>query len=126
MTADHQFKKHFRKDYGSADYRRVYDGLLDEIATIEDERDAVKRRMAFHWRRIEASRHGAPECKLGFWEYAKAKDQHLTCEQKIAKLESLVRIKTGIWDALEPPTKPRVRRTVLVDGFRTKIEREYA
>jgi hypothetical protein len=89
--------------YGSASYRPYYDEMLAKIIRLEEIREAVKRRMAFHWER-------------------KAKDQHAACEAKIRKLDDDIHLDNLVWFNMPPPKKRRPRKSVLVDGIRTKLE----
>jgi hypothetical protein len=111
--------KYIRKDWGSADYRQTYIELIRTIVANEQERGRIRAQMAVHWERIEASRHGLPGRKLDFWPYVKEKEQHALCERQIAKLDWKIKMDREILDMLRPPRK---RRTVLVEGVRTKLE----
>lgn len=124
MTADHQFKRHFRKDYGSADYRAVYDEHLNKALEAEEHAEQLQRQWAIQLKVRNAICYGPKETfDRERYEYRRGRMAEL--EVKIRAAKSLAAFHLDIWNAMEPPTKRRPRKTVLVDGIRTKIEREY-
>ena len=108
------------------DIRRNWHEQAEMVFAAEHRRDAYKRQMAVHWERIEASRHGPLDRKLDPETYSHEKAKHAECESKIASLDFLISVRRMVWDAMPRPKPRRPRKTVLVDGIRTKIEREYA
>jgi len=117
MTANHQFKNRFRKDYYSADYRRVYNGLLDQITAAEERAEDLKRQWATALRlRNEACYHPAGTQPVRY-RYHRGRMAEL--EVEITRTKWDAERWQEIWDAMGPP---RQRKTVLVDGIRTKLE----
>ena len=113
---------HFRKDYGSADYRRVYNEQLDKLIAAEERRDELQRQWsaALKARKSLIALQGTDQFDRE--EYYHQRGRMTELEAAISKAKWHVALYREIWDALRPPTPRRPRKTVLIDGIRTKLE----
>src|ERR1700722_18309218 len=125
MTAEHQFKRHFRKDYGSDDYRRVYDEHFNEAIEADEQAEQLHRQWVIQLKVRNAICYGPKESfDRDRYEYRRRRMREL--EIKIAEAKHCAQFHRDIWNAMEPPKPGRPRKTVVIDGVRTKIEREDA
>jgi hypothetical protein len=108
------------------DIRRNWHAQSERVFAAQHRRDAYERARAGEWEIIEASRCNLPGRKLDTDTYIKHKIALGNLESKIEKLDCLISMRRMVRDAMPSPTKSRPRKTVLIDGIRTKIEREYA
>ena len=108
----------------AVEYRRAYEEQLDKVVDAELKRDELQRLWNVEWEVIEASRHGLPGRVLDTDTYIKHKIRIGNIESALVRAQRLVDTRTMIWNGMPPPKPCRPRRTVLVDGVRTKIERE--
>jgi hypothetical protein len=111
---------HIRKDYGSDDYRRVYNECLEKLVSLQKRLDQLNRMWAIQLKVRNAICYGPKEAfDREAYEYRRGKmAEH---EAEIIRTKYEIAWRDEIWQSMKPP---RVRRTVLVNGVRTKIERE--
>jgi hypothetical protein len=108
----------------AAEYRKLYDEALDSVVSAEEKRDEQQRLYDVELEIIEASRHGLPGRELDTDNYITHKIKLGNIESRLIKARRLADTRGMIWRGMPTPKPPRKRRTVLVDGIRTKIERE--
>ncbi len=106
----------------AADIRRNWNDQAERLFAAERSREAYKAARAIEWEIIEASRHDLPGRKLDTDTYIEHKIKLGNFDSKIAKLDCLINLRERIWHSMPVPKKRRPRRTVLVDGVRTKLE----
>lgn len=104
--------------------RRNYSQQLDALLDAEVKRDAIKLALDTEFAIIEASRHG--KRVLGNAAYIAHKITLGNLQSKLARAQGLVDTREMVLSFMPVPKAQRPRKTVLVDGVRTKIEREYA
>jgi hypothetical protein len=108
---------HFRKDYGSADYRAVYEGYIDQIVRDEERRDALKRRWAVNLKfRNEFSGTCEKTDPTGDARYCYHKRRMHHLEREIQNLDGMIEFHFGILRALRTP-KPQRARQITSDGY---------
>jgi hypothetical protein len=112
------------KSNGSDDYRRVYNERLDLIIAAEERAEELERWWAIQLKVRNFLCYEKKPFDLERYRYRRGRMREL--EREIAAAKYRAQLHREIWQAMEPPTKRRPRKTVLVDGVRTKIEREYA
>jgi hypothetical protein len=103
--------------------RRANSRRLALLTRAEEKRDAIKRKYDAEWQIIEASRHNEPGRKLDRDRYIDHKLKLGDLENALEKAEHAVSVNQYVFDLLPIPKPRRPRKTVLVNGIRTKIER---
>jgi hypothetical protein len=110
----------------ASDIRRNYSQQLDQLLDAEAKRDAIKLAYDAEFAVIEASRRGKPGRVLSNADYISRKIKLGNIESDLARAQGLVNTRKRVFHCLPTPKPRRPRKTVLVDGVRTKIEREFA
>jgi hypothetical protein len=117
-------KHFFRTDIGRADYSKVYRGLLSQVIDEEERAEDLQRQWAIALKHRNAACYSPKGMQREGYRVHKIRMEEL--EREIGKAKCDAERHRELWEAMDKPKPPRVRKSVLVDGIRTNIEREYA
>lgn len=102
--------------------RQRYEAALDKLVVAERKRDKLQSVRDALMTIIQASRDNVPGLKLTTDGYIGFKLRLGNTESKLARMQSRVDWCTYDYDRTPYAKAPRPRRTVMIDGVRTRLE----